>query len=675
MLALDVAASPRATRRRSGDLGSRPGSAPAAAPAHPPTPLAAKAPVPAQQRRRSATALLCCLLLPSFFFFLAWRWGGGGQGRAPAGLPASCTPADAPTRARLFADLGGFSPLGGGGGGALNAGLLLAVGYHRAAAAAARGAAAAASPADPLPRWALAYALGPGANRAAVAGEGTPFPAFSPGDWAAARAAALGAAAAARAQRPPSAFALALTAAMADVRYRPGSSPADPAARAAAEAAYAGEMGAGVAGAAPTPAAASLALALAAEATAEPVQWAAVDGGTGALVPAAAAALGLVRRALALDPGNPLALHLAIHLAEGLPPAAAAAGAAASSAAAAARALGLASAAALAGPGPWAAAPVPHLLHMAGHAYARAGAWGDAVAAGQRAMRGDARLAAACVESYAVEHNAAAVAHAANLGGDVAASAAAAAWAGRAVDAGGPALAYAGGTREATLPAWAAVLFADWARVRALPPLTPASRGLCVGGGREFAGAVRAWADAMAAAAAVARGSQPRPALAAALAALQAAAAAVPPEPPTAPGPAPGIYACAHTVIASRLLRSARARADWLDGRRGEAAAVLAALAEEEAGDGYMEPPRSPFPARPCAGWAAMGAGDVGRAEAHFAADLAERPNHARALVGLAAVKRARGDEGGAAGAEAAARRAWAGRALPPSACPSFSEV
>ena len=671
MLSLDIAASPRAARRRSGDLGSRPASAaatverererelqPTCVPAGPHCGPGLPSPTLAGRCRVAAAALALALLT---FLALLWRRGAP----PPQGRPATCTPADAATRARLFAKVQALPPFPQ----PLAADLLLAAGFHRTAAAASLQAAAD-PPSSPLSHWALAYALGPGANKAAVPDNDTPFPAFTPGNWSAARSAAGRAAAEAARRRGAGldAFSARLITATSDVRYAPGSSPADPAGWAAAEAAFAADMEglAGVRGLPPP--AAAWALALAAEATAAPVQWASVDA-SGALVPAAAAALGLVGRALAADGANPLALHLAIHLTEPLAPA--------SAAFAAARALGLAAADALAGPGPWADAPVPHLLHMAGHAFARAGRWADAVAAGRRALRADALLGAACVESYAVEHNAAALAHAANLGGDVEAAQAAAAFAAAAPDTAGPALLYAGDTREATLPVWRGVLFGDWASLRALPPLAPTSRGLCLAGGRAFAGAVRAWGRAMAAAAAVARADDPasRAALAAALAALDAAVASVPPEPVTAPGPAPGLYSCGHVPIARRLARLAAARVAVLDGKPGVASAALAALADEEAGDPYMEPPRSPFPARPCAGWAALKAGDVAGAERQFKGDLAERPAHARALVGLAAVSRARGDEGGAREAEAEAARSWAGRSLPPSACPAFSEA
>ena len=669
MLALEVAASPRAcaaTRRRSGDLGSRPSSA---AQREERQPLALVKEAPARRRTRVAAALLASTLLSILLLYSPWasRHGAGtASAHAHDGLPASCTPADAATRARLFSSVRTFPGLPGAN--PVAAGLLLAVGFHRSAAVAAAAAAAAADPTAALPRWALAYAHGPGGNRAAVPDDNAPFPAFTPGNWSLARAHAR-AAAAAGSEDP---FTASLIAATAEIRFAPGSSPADVASWARAEAAFAGAMEKLAATPGLSPPAASFALALAAEATATPVQWAAVEGER--LVDAAATALALVRRALDADTTNPLALHLAIHLTEALPPT--------TPASAADRALGLAAAKILAGPGPWADAPIPHLLHMSSHAFARAGRWRDAVRAGRRALAADTHLASACVESYAVEHNAAALAHAADLGGDKGASAAAAAFAASAPDKAGPALAYAGETREATLSVWRTVLFADWGALRSLPPLTPRSRGLCLVGGRAWAGAARAWGQGMAAAARVARAeaggrrdASTRAALATAVAALDAAIAAVPPEPITVPGPPPGLYSCGHETIAPRLARVVAARVAVLDGDFASAARTLTSLADEEAADPYMEPPRTPFPARPCAGWAAVKAGDLEGAEAQFRADLAERPHHARSLVGLASAARARGDGTAAAAAEAEARRAWAGRRLPPSACPAFSEA
>ena len=145
-------------------------------------------------------------------------------------------------------------------------------------------------------------------------------------------------------------------------------------------------------------------------------------------------------------------------------------------------------------------------------------------------------MAAHCLESYAVEHNAAALVFAANACGKKKISENQAARLARSKDLLGPGLAYAEGTVEVTLGVSTEVLFADWGAVRkrrfreaqaaleaeveeqeekgkgkrrrwwlwpfsssSSPPPPPPSneRGLCVAGGAEFAAAMKAAASAL----------------------------------------------------------------------------------------------------------------------------------------------------------------------------------
>ena len=75
-------------------------------------------------------------------------------------------------------------------------------------------------------------------------------------------------------------------------------------------------------------------------------------------------------------------------------------------------------------------------------------------------------MAAHCLESYAVEHNAAALVFAANACGKKKISENQAARLARSKDLLGPGLAYAEGTVEVTLGVSTEVLFADWGAVR-----------------------------------------------------------------------------------------------------------------------------------------------------------------------------------------------------------------
>ena len=246
-------------------------------------------------------------------------------------------------------------------------------------------------------------------------------------------------------------------------------------------------------------------------------------------------------------------------------------------------------------------------------------------------------MAAHCLESYAVEHNAAALVFAANACGKKKISENQAARLARSKDLLGPGLAYAEGTVEVTLGVSTEVLFADWGAVRkrrfreaqaaleaeveeqeekgkgkrrrwwlwpfsssSSPPPPPPSneRGLCVAGGAEFAAAMKAAASALELAAAAEKEAAATAAAAAGLggrggsgdepsafslaeAAVRRAeglAASLAPEPRTRPGGGPyGIYACGHGEVAGGLAALARARLLLARGGGGGSGAGAAA--------------------------------------------------------------------------------------------------
>ena len=591
--------------------------------------------------------------------------------RAPRGAPADCAPASADARLAFYRDLGGFTrPIRTTSGPCQalhDRGALLAFGFHSAAASSFFRAAAAADPSAAAPLCALAHALGPGANRAPLEeDEARPaFPAFRPADAGAAAAAAAACARNAEAalrERPEDAMAVreAALARAAEARFAPGTERG--AARAAADAAFSAALEA--IGDADS-------LAMAAEAALVGRQWDYREPDGETFLPHAARAWRLAQSALALDPDHPLALHLVVHLAEtGSPGRSFSPGAPTASAAA-----GEEAATRLSTPGPWSAARVGHLLHMPAHVFARTGWWADAVRAGRAALAADRAAAGACVEAYAVEHNAASLVAAANANGDREAAAEAAAFLADAPRVAGPALLYANGTADVATLTYHRIQFADWGALAREEAPGPAARTQCLGGGREAATVAHALGVALAAAARAGPGAS-EVALApvrAAVAALDAAAAAVPPEPRTHPGPPPGLYACEHVSMASVAVAVGRARLAALEGRAGDAVAALAAAVATQAALPYFEPPRHPWHVAPCLGWLQLtAAGDAGGAEATFRADLAARPANPRSLLGLAMARSAQGDAAGAADAKKGAERRWRGREPLASPCPAF---
>ena len=213
-------------------------------------------------------------------------------------------------------------------------------------------------------------------------------------------------------------------------------------------------------------------------------------------------------------------------------------------------------------------------------------------------------MAGQCLESYAVEHNAAALVFAANCCGRREVAERQVARLRRSKDLLGPALAYAEGTVEVTLGVSTEVLFADWGAIRrrrfqeaeaaleaeveeeekkekekktkkwwsfsssssSLSPAPSSSsneRGLCVAGGAEFAAAMKAAASALELAAAADEKVGGGGGLSLAEAAVERAESSPlrsPPSRRTRPGGGPGIYACGHREVASGFAALARAR-------------------------------------------------------------------------------------------------------------------
>ena len=249
------------------------------------------------------------------------------------------------------------------------------------------------------------------------------------------------------------------------------------------------------------------------------------------------------------------------------------------------------------------------------HLFTRAGLYSDAVSSGLVASLADEAMAVSCIESYAVEHNAAALVFAANLSGKKKISEIQVARLARSQELLGPALAYAERTVEVTLGISTEVLFADWGAIRkrrlreaaaaleaeveeeeerarrrrrwwnwwspsssAAPSSSPRSsspfsneRGLCVSGGAEFAAAMKAAASALELAAAAEKlgggggagggdDSSLLPEVEAAAKRAEELALSLAPEPRTRPGGGPGIYACGHAEVAGGFAALSRAR-------------------------------------------------------------------------------------------------------------------
>ena len=105
------------------------------------------------------------------------------------------------------------------------------------------------------------------------------------------------------------------------------------------------------------------------------------------------------------------------------------------------------------------------------------------------------------------------------------------------------------------------------------------------------------------------------------------------------------------------------ARAAQAAGDRAGAIARLQRAAAIQEGLGYTEPPHWYFPVDQALGAQLLLAGRTDEAEAAFRRSLAKAPNDGRALFGLAEVARIRGDAAALKAARADLARAWAGDA------------
>ena len=265
--------------------------------------------------------------------------------------------------------------------------------------------------------------------------------------------------------------------------------------------------------------------------------------------------------------------------------------------------------------------------------------------AGLAAVSADVAAGAACVEAYALEHNAASLAAAAAANGDARAAATAFKALARAPFHGGPAILYAGGTVDVAMATFHRIMGAEWRALEAAPRPGPRERTACLAGGHEAATTVWRLGRALAACARASRAAlrgnatgqardvvaaaRARAAAGAAVDAVSTAAAAVPPELVTLPGPPPGLYACDHEGLAAAAVAAARARLALLDDDPARAARILApAVAAADVAAPYFEPPRHAWPLAPCLGWALLAAGDAGGAERAFRADLAVRASN-----------------------------------------------
>ena len=484
----------RVLRRERRGAGS--GGGPLISPKFHPPPLTQHAlnlatpPPPLLTFRRSPVALaLAALVLLTGLALLARPFHHAGR--------PDCVPASASARVAFYNDaalsrqfnrtMATESPSAQS---VFNRGWLLLCGFHSEAAIAAFRAAATSDPTAALPHCGIALALGPGANRAALdvdlaEGEASPFPAFRPAGAPAATAAAaecarLAAAALAADPTSPLAARDAVWAAAVVARFAPGTERGER--RLAADLAFADEMDSIAATHADPDAAA-----LAADARIATRAWDYRDGASGRMLPHAAGAAASARAALARAPRHLLALHILVHLHETGAPARCGEGGGGTTPADLCASEGEGVAGALAEAGPWTTARVGHLLHMPGHLFSRIGFYADAVRSGLAAIAADEAAGRACVEAYAVEHNAVSLASAASANGDAHAEAAALRALARLPFHGGPAMLYAGGTVDVATVSFHRIMAADWRSLETAPRPGPRERTACLAGGREAA--------------------------------------------------------------------------------------------------------------------------------------------------------------------------------------------
>lgn len=313
-----------------------------------------------------------------------------------------------------------------------------------------------------------------------------------------------------------------------------------------------------------------------------------------------------------------------------------------------------------------------HLLHMPSHLYIRVGRWHDAVVANVDAYEADVSNSRYCLDAYLPEHNAQMLVYAAGMSGEY------------------------GKLKEWSNKMWSlreTVKNSAWPgreRTNLLleqvrrgmhdevlyrtPPPKPWERGPGDPGGYQFAQAAWHFSRSMAFAAKGKLSNAKRE-----LAEVERIGAAAPRDLHTTPGQGIGIYSPGYNDLTERMMvPMARARIavakkknkDW-----SEAASLLYQAVHAEEGMGYTEPPRLlAAPMRHCLGYALIQAGKEDEAVTVYKEALRRHPGDGWALLGLAqALKGLKRDEE-ALEIQTAADHAlrYADAPKPTHPCPSF---
>ncbi|KAK9824022.1 hypothetical protein WJX72_007032 [[Myrmecia] bisecta] len=547
-----------------------------------------------------------------------------------------------------------------------NLGMLQEWNYNQEEALHAFQQAAAEDPTAAMPYWGQTYALGPGANRAVVPAA-VMYPAFTPDDFPAcfeAAQMALTNAKLALEKQPDLQLAQKeLAYAEAAVKRFAKGSERQPQ-RDAAEQAYAAAMrdiGYKYAD--------QHALAIAAESYMNLSPWDYYEDGV--LRPTAEVAEKLLREVLEIEPLNPLALHLHIHIAEAASPLR-------DTPVTAARAE--ASADAMTSIDGVHNAHLGHLIHMPSHTYVRIGRYHDAVEANIRAWAADYWDNQHCRNAYIPEHNMDLLVYAAGMAGQFE-TAKLYSQRLRTFNEDMPSSSYSNTYYWVHLVT-TYIMYAQWEDILAIKAVPHEARALCMAGGYEYALVVFHYARTLALAAKAAELQSRAPGAQQAQQAqrraeeenakLKAAATDVVEEEKTYPGPGLGIYSCEHRRLTDIYVHMADARIAWLRSKQAKAEAVLQAAAELEDQLAYMEPPRLFQPVRQCWGHVLLNATKPGEAQQVFEQDLARNPRNGWSLFGLVRSLEAQGKPCAAQREDLNA--AWAHADAPlTSSCASFA--
>ncbi|KAK9867780.1 hypothetical protein WJX84_008714 [Apatococcus fuscideae] len=574
----------------------------------------------------SIVVSICGGIVLLFIVLTGWTWLP--LKFAPGAQSQTCTIMSGVDRARFYSNLGGFthtvltfSPTAQK---LIEAGFLEEWNYNQVEALQSFRLAAELDPSASMAPFGEAYALGPGANRA-LTNTRMPYPSFSPDDLPACREAskrAMRLAQAALAAKPNSDLAKKELAYASAAMHRFEADHED-SAWAAAESSY-GIAFRDIGQTWQDP----HALAMAAEAFMNVRQWD-YQHENGTLTWAAQQAHELILEVLHVQPHNPLALHLHMHLVE-------ATSALRAEQLTAAEAEGSAERIAF-GKGPWWIG-FGHLLHMPSHIFLRIGRYHDAVQANIHAYAADLADEGRCQTPYGPDHNMAMLISAAAMAGEVGTAETysrrltnlAKNFPQATVAAGGP-------HREASFLLLTWTMHGRWQDILKSPHPGPDDRGLCPARTNAYALAVWQFARTMALAAAAGGAS---PAAAAQnvtdeLAALEAAAANIDPEEPTVPGLGMGIYGCDYHSLGTIYVLVGRARLLILKGQPAAAEGLLKQAVQIEKGMGYMEPPRLLQPVRHYLGYLLLHLGRFQDAQQVFEEDLVEHPDNGFALHGL----------------------------------------